>query len=607
MIKLGTRLQRKKLVDGQEIELALAIQKQYGGLLGDILTSISSIRSVDFYKTLAENYNLPFVNLLDTNIDPELLDFKDESFYFDACVIPIKHTDGSLTVATSDPSVDNSKIIKNKWGNDTEIVCTSQFDILYILQRDFKGRYLDDAVNGLIDSSPSLSSHYVLNTWQRFFFFFLFIALIVGAALEPVYLMYAINIAVTFSVLFIIVYKLLLALLTLFTDRQEAYIQTINDDELPVYSILLPLYNEKRITLERLFKSIDALNYPKHKLDIKVLLEEDDLSTIDIVKGLKLKHNYRLIYIPQSTPRTKAKACNYGLNFIRGEYVTLYDAEDSPEPDQLRIALEAFKHGPKNAACYQAHLNFYNKEDNWLTKMFTIEYSYWFDLLLPGLEYTGALIPLGGTSNHFKVKYLEMVNQWDAYNVTEDADLGIRLRRLGFKCGTIDSTTFEEANCQFINWIKQRTRWVKGYIQTYLVHMREPLKLFKTVGFRGFVSLQLFVGGTILTNFFNLILWFIFGMSLLLPNESVNFLFNPSVLWIAKLNLYLGSILIILLNILAVFKRRYYSLLPYALTAPLYWFMMSIATYRSIYQIIFKPSVWEKTEHGISKSLRNKD
>lgn len=607
-MRLGKQLQRKKLVDKQEIELALSIQKQYGGKLGDILTSVSSIRSLEFYKTLAENHKLPFINLIkDHTFDDTLLSLEDEQFYFNACVVPINYSDATYTVATSNPSRETSKLIRQNWGQDTRIVCTTQLDILYTLQRKFKSNYLSDSINGLIESSPSLSSHHVLNTWQRFFFFILFAFIVAGIALWPKYLMYGINIFVIYSVLFIIAYKLVLAIITTFTTKKEGYTQTIKDDELPVYSILLPLYSEKKITLERLFKSISRLNYPKHMLDIKVLLEEDDIDTIEIVKSLNLTLNYEITLIPPSEPRTKAKACNYGLNFIRGEYVTLYDAEDEPEPNQLRIALEAFKHGPKNAACYQAHLNFYNKDDNWLTKMFTIEYSYWFDLLLPGLEYTGALIPLGGTSNHFKVKYLEMVNQWDAYNVTEDADLGIRLRRLGYTCGTINSTTFEEANCQFINWIKQRTRWVKGYIQTYLVHMREPLTLLRKVGLKGFISLQLFVGGTILTNFFNLILWVIFFIYLMVPSESIKFLFNPSVLLVAKLNLFLGSVLIVILNILAVLKRRYYSLLPYTLTSPLYWFMMSLATYRSIYQIIFNPSVWEKTEHGISKSLKSEE
>jgi cellulose synthase/poly-beta-1,6-N-acetylglucosamine synthase-like glycosyltransferase len=347
------------------------------------------------------------------------------------------------------------------------------------------------------------------------------------------------------------------------------------------------------------------MDYPKHLLDIKILIEQDDLKTAAILKELKLPSNYEFIYIPQSHPRTKAKACNYGLRFARGDYLTLYDAEDKPDPLQLRLALQLFnQHKNEQLACVQSRLNFYNSNENWLTKMFAIEYSYWFDLLLPALEYLGTPIPLGGTSNHFKTAILREIYAWDPYNVTEDADLGTRLDRLGYKTRVLASTTYEEATCRPLNWLRQRTRWIKGYMQTYMVHMRTPWQLWKTLGTKGFLGFQLFIGGTILTNLSNLLLWVIFILSCFSSTLHLDFLFPKEIILLSVINFILGSVGTITLNILGVISRKDYKLVPIAFTAPLYWLLMSIASYRALGQIIFQPSYWEKTEHGISKTLK---
>ncbi|HCM84331.1 MAG TPA: glycosyltransferase, partial [Rhodospirillaceae bacterium] len=158
--------------------------------------------------------------------------------------------------------------------------------------------------------------------------------------------------------------------------------------------------------------------------------------------------------VPESHPQTKPKACNYALPFARGEYLVIYDAEDKPEPDQLKKTLLSFQRAPENTICIQARLNYFNARENWLTRMFTLDYSLWFDLMLPGLERLGVPIPLGGTSNHFKIKVLRELHAWDPYNVTEDADLGVRITQKGYRVGIVDSTTFEEANCAIPNWIR---------------------------------------------------------------------------------------------------------------------------------------------------------
>ena len=188
--------------------------------------------------------------------------------------------------------------------------------------------------------------------------------------------------------------------------------------------------------------------------------------------------------MPDLQPRTKPKALNYALPLARGEYVVIYDAEDRPEPGHLRQALRAFRAGPSNLAAVQARLNLYNTnlyntKENWLTRQFTIEYCALFDGLLPALDRLRLPIPLGGTSNHFRASALRWLMAWDPFNVTEDADLGIRLARYGYRCRMLGSTTYEEAPARPMSWLKQRTRWLKGYMQTWRVHMNHPGALWR--------------------------------------------------------------------------------------------------------------------------------
>ena len=232
--------------------------------------------------------------------------------------------------------------------------------------------------------------------------------------------------------------------------------------------------------LPQLAQALRNLDYPLGKLDIKIVLEAGDRETIEAARTLGLEGVFEIIVVPPSQPQTKPKACNFALRFARGEYLVVYDAEDRPEPDQLRKVVATFRRSPPNTACLQCRLNYYNVDENWLTRMFTLDYTLWFDQVLPGLERLGMPIPLGGTSNHFRTDVLRELHAWDPFNVTEDADLGIRIGQKGYRVGVVNSTTFEEASCRVGQWIRQRSRWMKGYMQTLLVHTRRPLHLMRT-------------------------------------------------------------------------------------------------------------------------------
>ena len=300
-------------------------------------------------------------------------------------------------------------------------------------------------------------------------------------------------------------------------------------------------------------------------------------------------------------PRTKPRACNYAMPFALGEFTVIFDAEDRPEPDQLRKAVAAFRAASGNVACLQARLNFYNANENWLTRMFALDYALWFDYLLPGLDRLNIPMPLGGTSNHFRTAALRAIHCWDPYNVTEDADLGIRLARVGLRVRTLDSTTFEEATNSLGNWLRQRSRWLKGYMQTWLVHMRSPLALLRNAGFGGFVGFQLFVGGTFLSALINPVLWAIFVASKVFGVFIFSAPLSGAATHISVFSLVAGNSLFTYLAMLGPFRRGWLELTPYGLTAPIYWLLISCAGARALWQLIVRPWHWDKTVHGLSK------
>lgn len=371
--------------------------------------------------------------------------------------------------------------------------------------------------------------------------------------------------------------------------------------EWPSYTILCPLYKESAV-LTQFTKAMSALDYPKNKLQILLLIEEDDIDTGNYAHSLNLPKNFELLIVPHSQPKTKPKATNYGLKYAKGEYVVIYDAEDVPDPLQLKKAVLAFEKSDRKIVCLQAKLNFYNPHQNLLTRVFTLEYSLWFDLVLTGLQSIKAPIPLGGTSNHFKTKSLIRLKGWDAFNVTEDCDLGVRLFKKGFLAVIFDSYTLEEANSGFFNWFRQRSRWIKGYIQTYFVHMRKPSEFFSNWTNPHIFSFQLIVGGKVLSMFINPFLWAITIIYFAFKPELGSFIesFFPSgIFYIAIFTLVIGNFLYFYYYMIGSVKREQWDIIEYVFLVPIYWLMMSYSAWIAFLQVLVKPHYWEKTYHGL--------
>src|SRR3984893_6748881 len=376
-----------------------------------------------------------------------------------------------------------------------------------------------------------------------------------------------------------------------------AQLEALEDRELPVYTILVPLYHEAQM-VPQLIQGIAQLNYPLDKLDVKVLLEEDDDETRDALDRYNVPDSFEVLTIPDIGPKGKPRACNAGLSRARGQYLVIYDAEDRPEPDQLRKVVIAFRDGPPEQICIQAKLNYFNRRYNLLTRWFTAEYSVWFDQLLPGLQSMDVAIPLGGTSNHFITARLRELGGWNAFNVTEDSDLGLRIFTRGWKTAVLDTTTFEEATSRYRNWIRQRSRWVKGYMQTWLFHMRHPLRLARSMGPKAFVVFQLFFGACTVCLLLNPIYWLLTALWFATRLGWIEQIFPRPVLYAGTIALFVGNTACILLAVSGACGRRNYGDVKWALLVPFYWLLMSIASYKALAQLFYKPSYWEKTEHG---------
>ncbi|MFL1875214.1 glycosyltransferase family 2 protein [Hansschlegelia beijingensis] len=343
---------------------------------------------------------------------------------------------------------------------------------------------------------------------------------------------------------------------------------------------------------------------------MKLLIEEGDRETLGALEARPPRPGTEVLVLPPGGPKTKPRALNAGLLGARGQFLTVFDAEDRPDPDQLRVALDAFRCGPPELACVQARLAIDNVADGWLARHFAIEYAALFDVVLPALGTLGLPIALGGTSNHFRTAALRSVGGWDPGNVTEDADLGLRLARLGWATRTIDSTTWEEAPVRLWPWLRQRTRWIKGFMVTAVVHGRDLPGLARRLDPLSFAAAQLLIGGVAATALaypvvLALILWRGLDGSLLAPAES---LAGAAFAGLHVTNLIVGYSAGLACGWMGIDRRGPSGLARDLLTMPFYWLLVGVAAWRALYQIATaRTTHWEKTTHGVSRRRAQPD
>lgn len=459
------------------------------------------------------------------------------------------------------------------------------------------------AVAGLYHDRPDFSARNTLVVWQGFF---LGLALALGGCLAFVWPLQALQ---TVHVLLSAIYLLTigLRLLSLFHISAPASLPAVPciSGPLPVYSVLVALHREANV-VPQLVNALLALDWPVARLDIKLVCEEDDGETLEALAACHLPPHVEIVKVPDYPPRTKPKALTYALAGARGEFLTIYDAEDRPDPGQLREAHARFLREDETLACLQAPLKIDNGGESWLADLFAGEYFAQFHGFLAMTARHGWPMPLGGTSNHFRTVALRAAGGWDPFNVTEDADLGLRFARLGYRVGLLQRPTLENAPTGRRIWINQRSRWLKGWLQTFLVSFRRPRALAREIGWTGFAVSAINSTGPVLSGL--LYPFFFASLGLLAfrlwQDRMPPLLSLPGMLMVADgVNMLAGYAYH--LATVALYRRREDLPFPlrHALLIPCLWLMLTVAAWKAVYQLIAAPHRWNKTPHEPVKGV----
>ncbi len=612
---LGDELVKRGLLTQEGLDAALELQKRTGGRLGDILMCQEAVREEDLYRTLADMMQMGRLGVERQADDITALPY--EMAQRMKAVIVDEAASYVLVTAEEQLNEEQIKELEEFTGRHVEQVLASSHEFFSCFEKAYSAKESHESVFGLYETQPDNSAIVTFTSAQIVVMLaILLITGVFGLVFNRQKMMIGLMIVFQTIYLLMALGKFYIVMKGTRNDRQLRFskedIEAIDEHDLPIYTILIPVYKEKEV-IHHLLQRISAMDYPKYKLEVRILLEEDDKDTIETIRNMKLPNYFIPVVVPYSLPKTKPKACNYGLITCKGEYVVIYDAEDRPEPDQLKKAYLAFKKLPEDYVCVQAKLNYFNSRENWLTKLFTQEYSMWFELLLVGIMQLNVPIPLGGTSNHFKTSFLKIAGGWDPFNVTEDADLGIRLYKHKCRTAVIDSRTWEEANCNLRNWIRQRSRWLKGYMQTFFVHMRHPLQFMKQIGPKGMAGYMAMIFGTPFLPLINPIFWGLLIIWIIFEPVWVQSLFPGFLYYVATVQLVVGNFVFVYMNMVGTYfvirdcamKKQQpfsYGMIRYALLTPLYWVFMSMAAYKALFQLIVKPFYWEKTVHGLSSN-----
>lgn len=591
---LGDVLVRSGALEPAALAEALSQQAGQDTLLGNILLVRGLISADVLAGALSEQSGLGLINLDAAPPDPLLLGAADPYRCLALEAVPWRQSGGRRVVAVANPA--NGPAAMAELGG-TELALARPEAIRRAITRQFGGRMRRDALYRCPEamSCRSLLSH--RPTWRK-----------LGALLG---LVGAVTLAPWLALELVLAWVLLanaatmgLRLVALFTRLRQGprrlpeVPRLVDYRRLPRVSVLVPLWREARVA-EQLLTALGAMEYPAPLLDIKLVLEEADETTRAAIARQKLPATIEVVTVPADTLRTKPRAMNYALPFCKGEIVGVYDAEDKPDPGQIRQVVQHLMAAPPEVACVQGNLDFYNASANWLARCFTIEYAIWFRVLLTGVQRLGLPIPLGGTTVFFRRRALEEIGAWDAHNVTEDADLGMRLARMGYRCEMIATTTLEEANCHGVmRWVGQRSRWLKGYAITWATHMRRPGALRRDLGWRGFAGFQvLFLGG--MTSYLALpLFWLLWAADLGLGVPVWQHL--PAGLFLAfTASMVLGQAVMLACAAVALRDSGRTRMLPWVLALPFYWPLGALAAYRAVAEVFYAPFYWNKTEHGL--------
>lgn len=598
---LGRYLIDAGALNSAQLVEALEQQIRIDAPLGEILVAEGLVDADQVMEAVAQQHGLRLVDLTADPPDHALAEIMPPEFWLRHRVVPWRRIGGSLVIATARPDrIETALRDLPAPERNAVAVVSPEPQIMSVIAEKFAQTLARKA-------ETRTSRRFSCRVWQKpgreapLWPWVCIIALIALFLISPIHGLAAICAISILSLGLITTLKTAAFLAQILANLPE----TRNAPRkigappvrLPKVSVMVPLFRETEIAGE-LIKRLTRLTYPKALLEVVFVLEEKDKITRQTLAETQLPPWMRVIEVPDSgSVTTKPRALNYALDFCHGDIIGIWDAEDAPAPDQIDQVVARFLEAPDKVVCLQGILDYYNPRTNWIARCFTIEYASWWRVILPGISKMGMVIPLGGTTLFVRRKQLEQIGGWDAHNVTEDADLGVRLARFGYRTELIPTVTHEEANCRPWPWIKQRSRWLKGFMTTYLVHMRHPGRLLEDLGWWKFLGLQAFFVGTLSQFLFAPVLWSFWMIPFGLPHPLVLVMPTPLIAGFCSLFVMTEAINI-LIGLVAVSGRDHRFLMPWVPTLTLYFPMGAIASYKALYELATCPYFWDKTKHG---------
>jgi glycosyltransferase XagB len=597
---LGEYLLEAGKISRRDLSHALQMQRQVDAPLGDVLVAHGLISRTDVYDALAKQFRAQRVDLTQIPPGSQMAGHLPASLCLRFNAVPWMEIGGVLFVATSRPDrFEDLRRCLGAQGATLLMVVTDDNQICAEIGRLY-GAELAAKAETRVPAAQSCRGARLPRTSRRRVAAWLLSGVALLLLVAP---FWTLTVAMLWAVLTLVM-STTLKVAALCSHLKQGRspppaVAPIQPFKMPRVSILVPLLQEEEIA-DALVKRLTRLTYPKSLLDVLLVLEAGDEVTRHTLARTELPPWINVVAVPEAAGlKTKPRALNYALDFCRGSIIGVWDAEDAPEPDQIEKVVTRFDAAPDNVACLQGRLDYYNMRTNWISRCFTIEYATWWRVLLPGVARLGLVVPLGGTTLFFRRDILDKLGGWDAHNVTEDADLGVRLARHGYVTELVDTVTFEEANCRAWPWVRQRSRWLKGFLMTWCVHMRAPRQLLADLGWKRFLGVQTLLLATfsqfacapLLWSFWLTLAGLPHPVSLTLGDEVMMALI---VFFIAAETLNLG------LSMVALSGPRHRRLMGWVFSLPIYYLLGTLAAGKALYEWINKPFFWDKTQHGVA-------
>ncbi len=600
---LGRHLIEAGIINSIDLLHALELQRHVDAPLGEILIAEGLVDRRDVMEALAKQHNSQLVDLRDDPPQDGLAWRLPVNLCLRYSAVPWFDMGGTLLVATSRPDqFANLRIALGDLAPAILPVIADEQQVQDRITSTYGGALAQNAATR-VPASISCRTWNITGNTRNIWAFTILATLLLALIAAPLW-------TLTFAILWAFVTLLMTTTLKAAALWSQILHKTPDTPvpfvakhrapyRLPRISILVPLLNEREIA-GALIARLSKLTYPKSLLDVVLVLEQGDTTTKETLARTALPPWISVIQVPAANGlTTKPRALNYALDFCRGSIIGVWDAEDAPDPDQLERVASRFHKAPANVACLQGILDYYNPRANWLSRCFTIEYAAWWRVLLPGVARMGLVIPLGGTTLFFRRNILERLAGWDAHNVTEDADLGVRLARQGYVTELLPTVTHEEANCRIWPWVRQRSRWLKGFLITWCVHMRNPGQLLADLGWVRFIGVQTMLLATVSQFICAPLLWS-FWLAVFGVRHPIEQTLGTPVLWSMVGVFILAATLNLGISILAVSGKEHRHLMWWVFTTPFYYPLGVLAAFKGLHEFVVSPFFWDKTQHGVT-------